>query len=597
MSLILGISAFYHDSAAVLLKSGEIDTAVQEERFTRIKNDSSFPTNSVLYILKKSKLRLTDIDHIVFYEKPFLKFERLLETYVSFAPKGFQSFRKSMPIWMQNKLYQKKIIIDELKKIDDAFTSSNKILFSEHHLSHAASAYYPSKFDDAVILTLDAVGEWSTSSVYIGEGNKITRKKEIEFPHSLGLLYSAFTQYCGFEVNNGEYKLMGLAPYGDPIFKDLILAKMLDLKSDGSFRLNMKYFNYATGLTMINKNFEKIFNFPARKEGDEIKKHYMDVAASIQAVLEDVVLKITRALYSEYNIQNLCLAGGVALNCVANGIIKKKSGFKNIWIQPAAGDAGGALGAALAIWHIHLDKEKKNTQDKMKFAYLGSEYSQVEIENELNNVNAKYNTYSDEDIIKKIVEAIKQDKIVGLFRGKMEFGPRALGNRSIIADPRSINMQRNLNLKIKFRESFRPFAPVILKDKVSDWFNFDDESPYMLLVAYIKDEQQKKLSSDDINKEGLDRLYIHRSTIPAVTHVNNTSRLHTLDKEQNPFLYKIIEKFNSFTDCPLLVNTSFNVKDEPIVESPADAYRCFMSTEIDLLVCGNSLLEKSEQLS
>ena len=597
MSFILGISAFYHDSAASLIKDGNIISAAQEERFTRIKHDSSYPYNAVKFVLNNSKLDISDVDHIVFYEKPFLKFERLLETYVAFAPKGFKSFSKAMPIWLRDKLFQKKMIMDCLKRHNSNFKNENKILFSEHHLSHAASAFYPSPFDEAVILTADGVGEWATTTVAIGKNNNLEIKKELHFPHSLGLLYSAFTYYTGFKVNSGEYKLMGLAPYGTPKYVEKILENLIDLKDDGTFMLDQKYFNYCTGLTMTNKKFDKLFGQKPRKpDKDQITQFHMDIAASIQNVTEIIMLKLTKSLKSEYGINNLCLAGGVALNCVANGKILKEKIFDNIWVQPAAGDAGGSLGAALAYWHIDLNKERKDIKkDNMQGSYLGNKYSDKEIKIELDKIGANYNEYDQQTIIDKTASSLSEGKAIGWFQGRMEFGPRALGNRSILGDPRSENMQKNLNLKVKYRESFRPFAPSVLRDEVNNWFEMNTDSPYMLMVSNIKKEKSIDMSEEQKKLFGIDLLNIKRSEIPAVTHVDYSARIQTVSKETNEIYFNLIKKFKEKTNCPVLVNTSFNIRGEPIVNTPLDAYKCFMGTELDILVLGNFYLEKKDQ--
>ena len=597
MSYILGISAFYHDSAASLIKDGNIISAAQEERFTRIKHDSSYPYNAVKFVLNNSKLDISDVDHIVFYEKPFLKFERLLETYVAFAPKGFKSFSKAMPIWLRDKLFQKKMIMDCLKRHNSNFKNENKILFSEHHLSHAASAFYPSPFDEAVILTADGVGEWATTTVAIGKNNNLEIKKELHFPHSLGLLYSAFTYYTGFKVNSGEYKLMGLAPYGTPKYVEEILENLIDLKEDGTFMLDQKYFNYCTGLTMTNKKFDKLFGQKPRiPDKDQITQFHMDIAASIQNVTEIIMLKLTKSLKSEYGINNLCLAGGVALNCVANGKILKEKIFDNIWVQPAAGDAGGSLGAALAYWHIDLNKERKEIKkDNMQGSYLGNKYSDKEIKIELDKIGANYNEYDQQTIIDKTASSLSEGKAIGWFQGRMEFGPRALGNRSILGDPRSENMQKNLNLKVKYRESFRPFAPSVLRDEVNNWFEMNTDSPYMLMVSNIKKEKSIDMSEEQKKLFGIDLLNIKRSEIPAVTHVDYSARIQTVSKETNEIYFNLIKKFKEKTNCPVLVNTSFNIRGEPIVNTPLDAYKCFMGTELDILVLGNFYLEKKDQ--
>jgi len=594
---ILGISAFYHDSAAAIIIDGKIVAAAQEERFTRIKHDSSYPQNAVEFVLKFANLKLSDIDHIIFYEKPFLKFERLLETYVAFAPKGFLQFVKAMPNWLREKLFQKKMLMNFLKEHDKNFNNENKILFSEHHLSHAASAFYPSPFEEAIILTADGVGEWATTTVAVGKMNKLEIKKEIHFPHSLGLLYSAFTYYTGFKVNSGEYKLMGLAPYGEPKYEKKIKDNLIDIKTDGSFRMNQDYFNYATGLTMTNNKFHNLFGEnPRDSKKDKITQFHMDIAASIQKVTEDIILNIAISLRKEFNISNLCLAGGVALNCVANGKILKEKIFDNIWIQPAAGDAGGSLGAALAFWHIEQDQERKiSNTDDMQGSYLGPQYSQVEVEKKLNDLGAKFKILSEENLLNKTAEDLSKGNAIGWFQGRMEFGPRALGARSIIADPRSSIMQKNLNLKVKYRESFRPFAPSVLNSEVSDWFNIDRESPYMLLVANIKHNKQIKMTEDQRKLFGIQKLNIVKSEIPAVTHVDYSARIQTVHEKTNSKYFKLIKKFKEKTGCPVVVNTSFNVRGEPIVNTPEDAFNCFMGTELDKLVIGNCYLDKKEQ--
>ena len=596
MESILGISAFYHDSAAAILIDGKIIAAAQEERFSRKKHDPRYPINAVKYVLSESKLNLNQIDYIVFFEKPFLKFERLLETYMAFAPKGFKSFSLSMPIWLREKLFQKKFLFDKLKELDENFNDINKIKFSEHHYSHAASAFYPSPFEEAIILTLDGVGEWATTTVAIGKKNKLEMLKEIHFPHSLGLLYSAFTYYTGFKVNSGEYKLMGLAPYGKPKFKDLILEKLLDLKEDGSFKLNMKYFNYATGLTMTNEKFSKLFGQPVRdSKKDLLTQFHMDIASSIQAVTEDIVLKITKNISSTYKIKNLCLAGGVALNCVANGKILKEEVFENIWIQPAAGDAGGSLGAALAYWHHELKKPREEFKDRMNGSYLGPKFENDFIEKKLNSLKANYKKYNREEIIALTAKELAKEKTVGWFQGRMEFGPRALGGRSILADPRSEKMQKELNLKIKFRESFRPFAPSVLREDVSDWFDLNSDSPYMLLVSEVKKNKQIKMKAEDEKLFGIEKLNIKRSSIPAITHVDYSARIQTVHKDTNSRYYDLISEFKKNTDCPILVNTSFNVRGEPIVCSIEDAFNCFMGTNLDILVIEDFILFKDQQ--
>ena len=596
MTSILGISAFYHDSAAALIIDGKIVAAAQEERFSRKKHDSRYPFNAVEYILNNSKLELNQIDHIVFFEKPFLKFERLLETYMAFAPRGFKSFSLSMPIWLREKLFQKKFLFDKLKEHDKKFDDIKKINFSEHHFSHAASAFYPSPFKDAVILTLDGVGEWATTTIAVGNGSRLEIVKEIHFPHSLGLLYSSFTYYAGFKVNSGEYKLMGLAPYGKPKYKDLIIDKLLDLKEDGSFKLDMKYFNYATGLTMTNNKFAKLFGHPVRDpKKDLLNDFHMDIASSIQAVTEEIILRLTKNLAKEYKIKNLCLAGGVALNCVANGKILKEKVFENIWIQPAAGDAGGSLGAALAYWHHELKMPRQEFKDKMQGSYLGPKFENNSIEEKLKFLEANYKKHNTEEIISLAAKELSNEKTVGWFQGRMEFGPRALGGRSILADPRSEKMQKELNLKIKFRESFRPFAPSILRDDVSDWFEIDEDSPYMLLVSEVKKEKQIKMTNNDENLFGIEKLNVKRSSIPAITHIDYSARIQTVHKETNPRYYELIKEFKKITKCPILVNTSFNVRGEPIVCSIEDAFNCFMGTNLDVLVIEDFILFKEDQ--
>ena len=597
MKTILGISAFYHDSAATILVDGKIIAAAQEERFTRKKHDSSYPFNAVEFVLNFSNLKLIDVDQIIFYEKPFLKFERLIETYVAFAPKGFKSFSKAMPIWLNEKLFQKKLIFNHLKEHDKNFSDESKILFSEHHLSHAASAFYPSPFDEAIILTADGVGEWATTTVAIGKGNKLDIKKELHFPHSLGLLYSAFTYYTGFKVNSGEYKLMGLAPYGQPKYMNLILENLIDLKEDGTFMLDQKYFNYATGLTMTNENFDKLFGEkPRRSEDDEITQFHMDIASSIQKVTEKIMLMLAKSLRDEFKISNLCLAGGVALNCVANGKILEEKIFENIWVQPASGDAGGSLGAALSLWHIDQENPRViNNLDDMKGSYLGPEYSQSDIENELTKIGANFAVIDEEKLISTTADDLANGEAIGWFQGRMEFGPRALGNRSILGDSRSSAMQKNLNLKIKYRESFRPFAPSILREDLEKWFNINVNSPYMLMVANIRDDKIIQMSDEEKKLFGIDKLNIKRSEIPAVTHVDYSARIQTVHKETNNKYHRLIESFKEKTGCPILVNTSFNIRGEPIVNTPLNAYSCFMGTDLDKLVIGNCYLEKSKQ--
>ena len=596
---ILGISAFYHDSAACLLLDGEIIAAAQEERFSRIKHDASFPHNAILFCLQEAGIKSSNISNIVFYEKPFLKFERLLETYLAFAPKGLISFCKSMPAWIKNKLFLKNELIKNLNVTLGSTTDwKNKVLFSEHHLSHASSAFFPSPFKNAAILTLDGVGEWATTSLAIGKGNNIRIIKEIKFPHSLGLLYSAFTYYLGFKVNSSEYKVMGLAPYGRPKYKDIIREKLLNISEDGSFQINMSYFNYASGLTMTNKNFHKLFGAPPRKQNTEISQREMDLAASIQEVAESIVIQIAKNIANETGERNLCLAGGVALNCVINGKLQSEKIFDNIWVQPASGDAGGALGAAMSAWHLHFGKERniKTKFDKMKGSYLGPGFKNDFVEAELKQNQARFKKYSEERMIDIVANAIAEGKAVGWMQGRMEYGPRALGGRSIIADPRSPTMQKQLNLKIKNRESFRPFAPSILREDVSEWFEQDIDSPYMLFVNELIDSKRLELDYNNENLFGFEKLNVLRSSVPAVTHVDYSARIQTVHKDTNKLFYKLISKFKQITGFPLLVNTSFNVRGEPIVCSPKDAINCFMSTELDLLVIGNFILQKEEQI-
>ncbi len=596
MTSILGISAFYHDSAAALVVDGKIIAAAQEERFSRKKHDSKYPAKAVDYVLSEGKLNLSEIDHIVFFEKPFLKFERLLETYLAFAPLGFKSFSMSMPIWLREKLFQKKFIFEKLKIHDKNFNDIDKIFFSEHHYSHAASAFFPSPFKDAIVLTLDGVGEWATTTVALGKGNKLEMIKEIHFPHSLGLLYSAFTYYTGFKVNSGEYKLMGLAPYGEPKFKNTILENLIDVKEDGSFKLNMKYFNYATGLTMTNNKFSELFGEPVRNpKNEKLTQFHMDIAASIQSVTEEIIIKLTKSISAEFKIKNLCLAGGVALNCVANGKILNNKIFENIWVQPAAGDAGGSIGAALSFWFKELGNKRDHYKDEMSGSFLGPSFSNNRIEKDLKYLNANFDKLEDNELLPKLAKELSQNKIVGWFQGRMEFGPRALGARSILANPLSEKMQKQLNLKIKFREGFRPFAPSILSEEVSNWFNLNKESPYMSLVAKVKEDKKTK-KDEKINLSGFDKLNVLRTIIPAVTHVDNSARIQTVHKETNPRYHHLISEFYKITNCPILVNTSFNVRGEPIVCSIEDAYKCFMGTNLDILVCENYILYKEKQI-
>lgn len=593
--IILGISAFYHDSAASLVEDGVILSASQEERFTRIKNDNTFPVNSINFCLRNSNISAHNIDFVVFYDKPILKFDRIFESYLSIAPLGFGNFLNSFPEWIKNKLFQKNSIIRSLKHLDSKINWEKKLVFSEHHLSHLASAFYPSPFEEAAIISLDGVGEWSTSTVAIGSGREIDILSEINFPHSLGLLYSAFTYYCGFKVNSGEYKLMGLAPYGSPIYAKLIKDHLIDLKSDGSFRLNMSYFDYVGGMKMINSKFEDLFSRKARKPDEKITQMDMDLASSIQCITEEVLEKIANNVAKTTGQSNLCLAGGVALNCVANGKLLRKSIFNRIWVQPAAGDAGGAIGAALAFYYMGLRAERtvNSTNDGMSGAFLGPEFSDSDIEDALDFFNAKYEKLSEEKMLQTAAESIALGKCIGWFQGRAEFGPRALGSRSILADPRSKHMQSKLNLKIKFRESFRPFAPSILREYLEDWFDTNVESPYMMLVSRVKNS--KIINTNDSGLFGIDKLNTCRSEIPAVTHVDYTARVQTVDEIYNKIYYKLIKKFYEITECPILINTSFNVRGEPIVCTPKDAYNCFMNTGLDSLIIGNYVLMKEDQ--
>ena len=594
---ILGISAFYHDSAAALVRDGEIVAAAQEERFSRKKHDARFPAHAVSYCLEQEGAGLGEIDYIAFYDKPFLKFERLLETYLAFAPRGLRSFQMAIPLWLREKLFQKDLLHQELSRFGDLGRDWQKrLLFTEHHLSHAASAFFPSPFESAAVLTMDGVGEWATTSVARGEGTKLEITKEIHFPHSLGLLYSAFTYYTGFKVNSGEYKLMGLAPYGSPKYAQVILDNLIEVKPDGSFRLNLDYFDYATGLRMTNGKFDRLFGGPARKPGELLTGRHMDVAASVQAVLEETVLRMTRSLAAETGATNLCLAGGVALNCVANGKILRDGRFRNIWIQPAAGDAGGALGAALAAYHLYLGRERAEGRgDRMQGAYLGPAFGQEEIERRLREAGAHFEVLDDESIIRETVCALESEKAVGWFQGRMEFGPRALGSRSILGDARSPRMQSTLNLKVKYRESFRPFAPSVRREDVSEWFEMDTDSPYMLLVADVVAWRRKAMTEEEQKRFGIEKLNVPRSDIPAVTHVDYSARVQTVHRETNPRYHALLGAFKERTGCPVLVNTSFNVRGEPIVCTPEDAFRCFMGTEIEVLVAGNCYLRKEKQ--
>jgi carbamoyltransferase len=592
---ILGISAFYHDSAAALVEDGLVVAAAQEERFTRKKHDASFPKNAVGYCLEAAGTKLSDIDHIAFYDKPFLKFERLLETYIAMAPRGFSSFKMAIPLWLKEKLFQKSLLRKQLKEFDEQ-VGSDKLLFTEHHLSHAASAFFPSPFEKAVVLTMDGVGEWATTSAAIGEGNRLEIFQEIHFPHSLGLLYSALTYYTGFKVNSGEYKVMGLAPYGEPKYAKLILDHLVDLKPDGSFRLDMSYFDYCTGLTMTNERFAKLFGAPVRTPDKLLTPFHMDVAASIQAVLDEVVLRLTRSLAQKTGARNLCLAGGVALNCVANGKVLRDGKFDNVWIQPAAGDAGGAVGAALAAYHQFKGNPRKvATTDGMSGAFLGPQFSQSEIERRLSEAGARFEVLSEDAMVETAAKALADQLAIGWFQGRMEFGPRSLGARSILGDPRSPTMQKNLNLKVKYRESFRPFAPAVLREDVADWFELNSDSPYMLIVADVLKDKRRAMSAEEQALFGIDKLNVSRSEIPAVTHIDYSARIQTVSRDTNPKFHRLLAEFKRLTGCPVLVNTSFNVRGEPIVCTPEDAFRCFMGNELDLLVVGNCVLRKGEQ--
>ncbi len=595
---ILGLSAFYHDSAACLLQDGRIIAAAQEERFTRKKHDPSFPDQAIAYCLAEAGIIPEQIDQVVFYEKPFLKFERLLETYLAFAPRGFRSFALSMPAWIKDKLFQKSVLTKALSNaLGETIDWQSRLLFSQHHLSHAASAFYPSPFERAAVLTLDGVGEWTTSSLAVGQGNRLTILKEIHFPHSLGLLYSAFTYYTGFKVNSGEYKVMGLAPYGKPRYADLITEHLIDVADDGSFQLDMRYFDYATGLTMTTKHFHKLFGGPPRQPEAQITQREMDLAASVQKVTEDIVLKLARSIQRQTGEKNLCLAGGVALNCVANGLLARANLFDNIWVQPAAGDAGGALGAALAAWHLHLDGERPEhvSRDLMQGSYLGPAFSDEAASTALNVCGGIFTRYSESELLTRVTTALSAGKAIGWMQGRMEFGPRALGARSILADPRSALMQSQLNLKVKYRESFRPFAPAVLSEHVSEWFEHEADSPYMLFVAPIRENKRYPITALGAAQMGLDQLKVPRSVIPAVTHVDYTARLQTVHEETNPKFHALLSRFFDETGCPVLVNTSFNVRGEPIVCTPEQAFKCFMGTELDVLVIGNLLLLKEDQ--
>ena len=595
---ILGISAYYHDAAACLLESGDITAAAQEERFTRKKHDAQFPRHAIDYCLAEAGVSITGLDAVVFYDKPLVKFERLIETYIADAPRGFRSFLTAMPIWLKEKLYLKSLLKKELADLAGCSKKAlPQLLFAEHHQSHAASAFFPSPFDEAAVLCMDGVGEWATTSVWLGKGNQLTPLWQIDFPHSLGLLYSAFTYFTGFKVNSGEYKLMGLAPYGTPRHVDVIRDHLIDIKADGTFRLQMDYFDYATGLRMTNEKFSALFGREPRAPESALTQDDMDIAASVQAVTEEIVLKIAQTIHRETAVDHLCLAGGVSLNCVANGRLLREGPFKRLWVQPAAGDAGGALGCALAVWHQYADKPRQSSgaMDRMRGAYLGPSFSSDEISAALDQLGAEYHVHRDEDLFSLLAELLDQGKVLGWFQGRMEFGPRALGARSIIGDPRKTDMQSVMNLKIKYRESFRPFAPAVLNERVADYFDQTTESPYMLLVANVQNDRRKIVEPSDGTLFGIEQLKQIRSEIPAVTHVDYSARLQTVHRDTNPRFHALLEAFDAKTGCPVLVNTSFNVRGEPIVCSPTDAYRCFMRTEMDCLVVENYLLLKKEQ--
>ncbi len=599
MVYLLGISAFYHDSAAAVVADGRIVAAAQEERFTRKKNDAGFPRHAIQYCLDEARIKLGAVDHVVFYDKPFLKFERLLETYLAFAPRGLQSFRIALPIWIGEKLFQKRLLRKELKRFAPEYDCDKRLLFAEHHQSHAASAFFPSPFDEAAILTMDGVGEWATTSLAHGRGNTLEMMKEIHFPHSLGLLYAAFTAYTGFRVNSGEYKMMGLAPYGEPRYVQTILDNLIDVKSDGSFQLDQSYFNYCTGLSMTSARFHSLFGGEPRDENGPMTQREMDLAASIQTVTDEVVLRLTRSIARETGARNLCLAGGVALNCVVNGKIVRDGKFEGVWVQPAAGDAGGALGAALAAYYLYLNKPRLplKTLDAMEGCYLGPGFPQTEIERRLTACGAVFDVMNEAELIQATVDALIEEKAVGWHQGRMEFGPRALGNRSILGDPRSRTMQKTLNLRVKYRESFRPFAPSVLREDVADWFDHSGDSPYMLVVADVAEKRRTPLSREDAARVGTDKVNATRSEIPAVTHVDYSARLQTVHRETNPRYHALIAAFKARTGCPVLVNTSFNVRGEPIACTPEDAFRCLMGTEIEVLVVGDCLLRKERQNS
>ncbi len=594
---ILGISGFYHDSAAALVEDGHIVAAAQEERFTRKKHDSAFPANAVQYCLFEAGITIEDVDHVAFYDKPFLKFERLLETYVAFAPRGFASFKMAIPVWLKEKLFQKSLLKKELKKFSEDYDWDNRLLFAEHHQSHAASAFYPSPFEEAAVLTMDGVGEWATTSVGHGHGASLDIVKELHFPHSLGLLYSAFTYYTGFRVNSGEYKVMGLAPYGEPRYAQKILDNLVDLKDDGTFRLDQSYFDYCTGLRMTNERFDELFGGPPRDPDSLLTQREMDLAASIQDVTEEIVLRLTRSIAAENGTRNLCLAGGVALNCVANGKVLRDGKFDNIWVQPAAGDAGGALGAALLAYHRFKGQEREvdNALDSMHGSYLGPAFDQPDVERRLTAAGAKFVALDDDETIRRTARALAEEKAVGWFQGRMEFGPRALGGRSILGDARSPTMQKTLNLRVKFRESFRPFAPSVLREDVAEWFELDVDSPYMLMVADVQPSKRREMTADEDKLFGIDKLNVPRSEIPAVTHIDYSARIQTVHAETNPRYHALITAFKELTGCAVVVNTSFNVRGEPIVCTPEDAFRCFMGSDIEVLVIGNCYLDKADQ--
>lgn len=595
---VLGISAYYHDAAAALVVDGEVVAAAQEERFTRRKHDPEFPVNAAHYCLRAAGLEAADLDHVAFYDKPFLKFERLLETYLAFAPRGFLSFHKALPIWLKEKLFQKTLLLKELSRnLGEDVEWGSKLLFSEHHLSHAASAFFPSPFESAAVLTMDGVGEWTTTSVAMGQDRSLSVLREIHFPHSLGLLYSAMTYYTGFKVNSGEYKVMGLAPYGEPRYAQLIREHLIDVKEDGSFRLNLDYFDYCTGMKMTNSRFDELFGGPARSPETPLTQKHMDLAASIQAVTEEVVIKLARGVARDTGARRLCLAGGVALNCVANGKLLRERVFDQLWMQPASGDAGGALGAALAVAHMYGGEPRRSGGhgDGMRGSYLGPEYAQADIEARLVAVGAKFHVLDDSQLISRCATALAAGRAVGWHQGRMEFGPRALGGRSILGDARSPEMQKLLNLKVKYRESFRPFAPAVLREHLSEWFDIDSDSPYMLLVADVREDRRIPMTEEQSRLFGIEKLNVPRSSIPAVTHVDYSARIQTVHRETNPRYYALIEEFNALTGCPVIVNTSFNVRGEPVVCTPEDSFACFMGTDIEVLAVGNCYLEKAEQ--